>query len=158
MRKLTCVECGQPFEKPTRRNKKEPDPKFCSKPCYSAWAKKSKVNKPEYIARQAAKRAQRLAEALDLPIVDPQLTALPPHLRRELAMRVLARRNLLQFTIRTHPSYSAGWVHADVCRRLERFSMQVAQRKSPRLMLLFPPRHGKSELASIRLPAWHLGH
>jgi len=25
-------------------------------------------------------------------------------------------------------------------------------------MLLIPPRHGKSELASIRFPAWHLGH
>ena len=25
-------------------------------------------------------------------------------------------------------------------------------------MLLVPPRHGKSELASIRFPAWHLGH
>ena len=25
-------------------------------------------------------------------------------------------------------------------------------------MLLMPPRHGKSELASIRFPAWHLGH
>ena len=24
-------------------------------------------------------------------------------------------------------------------------------------MLLMPPRHGKSELASIRFPAWHLG-
>lgn len=28
---------------------------------------------------------------------------------------------------------------------------------SPRLMLLMPPRHGKSELASRMFPAWHLG-
>src|SRR6266511_561220 len=27
-----------------------------------------------------------------------------------------------------------------------------------RLMLMVPPRHGKSELASIRFPAWCLGH
>lgn len=75
-----------------------------------------------------------------------------------LARRELARRRLLQFAKMTHPNYSAGWVHDDICRRLERFSQQVAEKKSPRLMLLMPPRHGKSELASIRFPAWHLGH
>lgn len=74
-----------------------------------------------------------------------------------LADRILARRRLLHFTKLTHPRYSAGWVHDDICRRLERFSREVAEGKSPRLMLLMPPRHGKSELASIRFPAWHLG-
>ena len=74
-----------------------------------------------------------------------------------LAKRELARRRLLQFTQQTHPTYSSGWVHDDICRRLERFSQQVLEKKSPRLMLLMPPRHGKSELASIRFPAWHLG-
>ena len=74
-----------------------------------------------------------------------------------LADRVLARRRLLHFTKLTHPRYSAGWVHDDISRRLERFSREVAEGKSPRLMLLMPPRHGKSELASIRFPAWHLG-
>lgn len=76
----------------------------------------------------------------------------------ELARRILARRRLLQFTRQTYPTYEPGWVHDDICRRLERFSEQVHARKSPRLMLLCPPRHGKSELASIRFPAWHLGH
>ena len=75
-----------------------------------------------------------------------------------LAKRMLMRRRLLRFTQETHPSYSAGWVHEDICRRLEKFSRDVTERKSPRLMLLMPPRHGKSELASIRFPAWHLGH
>jgi predicted phage terminase large subunit-like protein len=40
---------------------------------------------------------------------------------------------------------------------LERFSDDVAKGKSPRLMLLMPPRHGKSEIASKNFPAWHLG-
>ena len=75
-----------------------------------------------------------------------------------LADRILARSRLLHFTKLTHPRYSAGWVHDDICRRLERFSREVAEGKSPRLMILVPPRHGKSELASIRFPAWHLGH
>lgn len=77
---------------------------------------------------------------------------------RELAARILARRSLLAFTQRMNPKYDAGWVHADICRRLERFSRQVAAGESPRLMLLMPPRHGKSELASKMFQAWHLGH
>jgi predicted phage terminase large subunit-like protein len=81
-----------------------------------------------------------------------------PAAAKLLADRILARRRLLHFTKLTHPNYSAGWVHDDICRRLERFSREVAEGKSPRLMLLMPPRHGKSELASIRFPAWHLGH
>lgn len=84
-------------------------------------------------------------------------TKLNPAAAKLLADRVLARRRLLHFTKLTHPRYSAGWVHDDICRRLERFSREVAEGKSPRLMLLMPPRHGKSELASIRFPAWHLG-
>lgn len=78
-------------------------------------------------------------------------------LSKVLASRVLARRRLLHFTKVTHPSYDAGWVHEDITRRLEKFSRDVANKLSPRLMLLMPPRHGKSELASIRFPAWHLG-
>ena len=74
-----------------------------------------------------------------------------------LAKRILARRRLLQFVQLTHGNYDAGWVHDDICRRLEKFSADVAAKKSPRLMLLMPPRHGKSELASIRFPGWHLG-
>lgn len=33
----------------------------------------------------------------------------------------------------------------------------MAKGLSPRLMLLMPPRHGKSELASRMFPAWHMG-
>ena len=70
---------------------------------------------------------------------------------------MLARRRLLPFTQKINPRYTAGWVHEDICRRLERFSQEVEEGKSPRLMLLMPPRHGKSELASRMFPAWHLG-
>ena len=76
---------------------------------------------------------------------------------RELASRALAKRRLLPFIERMNPRYLAGWVHEDICRRLERFSDDVAKGLSPRLMLLMPPRHGKSEIASKTFPAWHLG-
>lgn len=75
----------------------------------------------------------------------------------ELAGRIVARRNLLAFVTKFHHKYDPGWVHKDICRRLERFSQAVADKKSPRLLLLMPPRHGKSEIASRKFPAWHLG-
>ena len=75
----------------------------------------------------------------------------------ELAKRELARRHLLPFVQRFSEQYIPGWVHKDICLRLEKFSDDVAAKKSPRLMLFMPPRHGKSELASKNFPAWHLG-
>lgn len=75
-----------------------------------------------------------------------------------MAKRVLARRSLIHFTKRLYPQYNPGWLHHDIARRLEKFMRDVEERKSPRLMLLVPPRHGKSELASIRFPAFCLGH
>ena len=77
--------------------------------------------------------------------------------QKELAKRVLSRKRLLPFVERFNPDYAAGWVHKDICQRLEKFSQDVVDRKSPRLMLFMPPRHGKSTLASIAYPAWHLG-
>lgn len=74
-----------------------------------------------------------------------------------LARRTLARRRLLPFVFEFKNGYKAGWAHKDICRRLERFSKQVAAGESPRLMLFMPPRSGKSELASRNFPAWHLG-
>lgn len=76
----------------------------------------------------------------------------------ELAQRTLARRRLIEFVKKFHPRYKAGWVHYDICRRLEKFAADVEAGLSPRLMLLMPPRHGKSQLASKLYPAWHLGH
>lgn len=75
----------------------------------------------------------------------------------ELASRVLSKRRLLPFIQRLNERYQAGWVHEDICRRLEKFSDDVEAGKSPRLMILMPPRHGKSEIASRMFPAWHLG-
>jgi len=77
--------------------------------------------------------------------------------KKELARRILVRKRLLPFIERNNPDYLAGWVHKDICQRLEKFSQDVADKKSPRLMLFMPPRHGKSTIASVEFPAWHLG-
>ena len=75
----------------------------------------------------------------------------------ELASRTLARRSLLQFTKRFRPKYDAGWVHKDICRRLERFARDVELGKEPRLLMMLPPRTGKSEIGSRHFPPWILG-
>lgn len=77
--------------------------------------------------------------------------------QREFAARELARRRLMYYVMRFEKNYKPGWVHWDICARLERFVKDVEDRKSPRLMLLMPPRHGKSTLASINFPSWTLG-
>ena len=77
--------------------------------------------------------------------------------KQELAARFLTRRRLLPFIERNNPEYIAGWVHKDICKRLEKFSEDVVEKKSPRLILQMPPRLGKSTIASVGFPAWHLG-
>tara|TARA_E500000331_G_scaffold317136_1_gene328308 strand:+ start:54 stop:1697 length:1644 start_codon:yes stop_codon:yes gene_type:complete len=92
--------------------------------------------------------------------VEPQVKkeeTLEDKAKAELALRFLTRKRLLPFVERFNPDYVAGWVHKDICKRLEEFSRDVAEKKSPRLMLFMPPRHGKSTLASVAFPAWHLG-
>ncbi len=65
--------------------------------------------------------------------------------------------NLLSFIKHTSNGYIDGWVHSVICKRLQQFSQDVTDRKSPRLMIFMPPRHGKSMIASERFPVWHLG-
>ena len=102
-------------------------------------------------------------EADQLPATKPKPTSKQPEMdmavraEQELANRILSRKRLLPFVEKFNPDYQAGWVHKDICKRLEKFSDDVANRKSPRLMLFMPPRHGKSTLASIAFPAWHIG-
>ena len=78
--------------------------------------------------------------------------------RRLLASRTLQRRRLLPFIKASESGYMPGWVHKDICQRLEQFSADVIAGKSPRLMLFLPPRAGKSVIASVNFPAWHLGN
>lgn len=75
--------------------------------------------------------------------------------RRERA--ALAQTSLMCFVEHTHPDYSAGWFHREVCAALEKFSADVAAKKSPRLILCAPPRHGKTAIVAKRWPVWHLG-
>lgn len=75
----------------------------------------------------------------------------------EAIRRSLARQTLLGFVLYTFKGYQAGWVHEEICNKLDAFFDAVQRRESPRLMLCVPPRHGKSEIASRRFPAYCLG-
>jgi predicted phage terminase large subunit-like protein len=77
----------------------------------------------------------------------------PQQVARELLKRKDAAENLIAFTEYTFPRYRTAAHHRIISEQLER----VERGEIDRLMLLVPPRHGKSELASIRLPAWFLG-
>ena len=68
-----------------------------------------------------------------------------------------ARQYLADFTLYTYPTYLMGWFHKEVCEALDKFLEDVLAKKSPRLILTAPPRHGKSELVSRRFPAFAFG-
>ena len=110
--------------------------------------KKASVRTTQYKQRQEYKKRLKKAEKVLKPQSDAEV---------ELLQRELAARDLLHYIERSMPHYKAGWVHEDICRRLEKFVRDVENQLSPRLMLWMPPRHGKSEIASVRFPEWVLG-
>lgn len=101
------------------------------------------------LAKVTADREAKIAHDAELDAVEAA--------KQELARRELAREHLLPFIMRFNEKYEPGWVHKDICDKLEWFSAAVAARQSPRLMIFMPPRHGKSEIGSRSFPAWHLG-
>ncbi len=71
----------------------------------------------------------------------------------EELFRRQARRSMAHFVAYTNPKYQFSWHHRYIIKRLEAF----ARGEIKRLMILAPPRHGKSELASRNLPAFCFG-
>jgi hypothetical protein len=72
---------------------------------------------------------------------------------QEERLRRSAKTSLISFTEYTYRRYETATIHRQIAEQLER----VERGEIDRLMLLVPPRHGKSELASRRFPAWFLG-
>ena len=64
-----------------------------------------------------------------------------------------ARKSLLDFTCYTKEDYFVNWHHRVICEKLEKF----ARGEIKRLIIQAPPRTGKSELVSRRLPAYIFG-
>lgn len=64
-----------------------------------------------------------------------------------------ARRRLIDFTLYTMKNYQVNWHHRNIANVLDKW----VNREIKRLMIFCPPRHGKSELVSRRLPAFIFG-
>lgn len=71
----------------------------------------------------------------------------------ETDFKLRASHSLLPFVMWTKPDYEVNWHHKTLCRHLDRF----IRRETKRLMVFMPPRYGKSELVSRRLPAFIFG-
>jgi predicted phage terminase large subunit-like protein len=72
---------------------------------------------------------------------------------KEKRARLAARDSLLHFAAYTHHDWITAQHHRTIAGHLE----AVERGEIKRLIIELPPRHGKSELASRRFPAWFLG-
>lgn len=72
---------------------------------------------------------------------------------RELLARRQGRTSLKGFTVYTKPDYQVNWHHEVGFNYLDAW----VERKIKRLIICEPPRHGKSERVSRRLPAYIFG-
>lgn len=86
-------------------------------------------------------------------MTNSQQSLSPFEAARELLNRRTARASLKDFTAYTKPDYDVNWHHTVLCCYLDR----LIAGEIKRLMVFMPPRHGKSELVSRRLPAYILG-
>jgi predicted phage terminase large subunit-like protein len=73
-------------------------------------------------------------------------------LKKEIA-REKARRSIAAFCLYTDSRYQMNWHHKLLCDYLDAFYRKEVRR----LMVFMPPRHGKSELVSRKLPAYLFG-
>ena len=65
--------------------------------------------------------------------------------------------DLLSFSQILDYKYSVSWHHEVIARALEEARQKVERGEKARIILEVPPRHGKSELATIKFPAQTLG-
>ncbi len=148
MANFTCVECHQ-----QRALYQHYDADLCIQ-CAKETGQFERYDASEemYRIEQEAARAKREA----MLAAQEEFNA-AQEAKRELADRELCRRHLLPFIKRNSPGYMPGWVHADICQRLEKFAQAIENGESPRLMITMPPRHGKSEIGSKTFPTWFMG-
>lgn len=161
--KGVCIPCKAKRDKKKLRDaaakrRREKDATAARK---AANAKARTSKKAAVNAKRKAERAQAAAAVKAERTAQRQVKASNARIniaKRELAIRHLSRQHMLPFVLRMEPDdYLPGWVHKDICQRLEQFEQDIIDKKSPRLMLQMPPRHGKSQLASVNFPAWYLG-
>jgi hypothetical protein len=76
---------------------------------------------------------------------------------KELVLKSAATNDLLSFSQILDYKYTVSWHHEVIARALEKARHQIENGQKARIILEVPPRHGKSELATIKFPAQTLG-
>ena len=75
----------------------------------------------------------------------------------KLLAKTEARERLAIFTLAVDENYTINWHHRVIAKTLESVLKDTLNNKPRRVILQLPPRSGKSELATIKFPAWVLG-
>lgn len=65
----------------------------------------------------------------------------------------MAKENLVDFAIVTDPNWDPWWYHKEIAEALQK----VERGEIKRLLIQMPPRHGKTDLVSVKFPAWCYG-
>lgn len=76
---------------------------------------------------------------------------------RHQLLRTAAHNKLLSFCQVVDPFYEAEWFHEVIADILETALKRTIGKEKTRIILTIPPRHGKTQTASIYFPAWALG-
>lgn len=76
---------------------------------------------------------------------------------KQSVLKLAATKDLLSFSQIIDEKYTPNWHHEVIARKLEEARKKVENGINARLILELPPRHGKSEEATIKFPAQTLG-
>lgn len=93
-------------------------------------------------------------------LVNPTLDMTPSQAKEERALRKNARQNFLAFCQYLDPRYETPPHIQLLASKLQQVALYIASGGTKgigRLMIMMPPQHGKSQIASRNFPAWLLG-
>jgi hypothetical protein len=71
----------------------------------------------------------------------------------ELKRRKSKDLNFTQWLQEVSPLFTWDWAHLKYIRK---YLAEIKPGASKKLMIFCPPRHGKSEMATVRYPGWFL--
>jgi hypothetical protein len=93
-------------------------------------------------------------------LADTRLQITPRQAQEEKRLRSMARKNFLAYCQYVDPRYETPAHIRLLAAKLQQVALFIAsggKRGIGRLMILMPPQHGKSQIASRNFPAWLLG-
>ena len=74
-----------------------------------------------------------------------------------MILKTQARKNLIDFAQVLDRGYQANWHHKLIANKLQEAYHKVLRGERVRIIIEVPPRHGKSDISTIKFPAWVLG-